>query len=155
MNNQITLAKLAVNPLIVYSIDIPEPEKLQLTEYEKNSFPAIFGNLTGISMATCKPMYKMGRVLSFDITPRRKLDPVIIFSPIGNLKPYYSVWAEIIEDGMGSWKQKKIKKYDDSITAFLNSLKCFRDEERLSTHEVAFAIIEMLKFKNDVALNWE
>ena len=146
MNNQITISKLAQNPLIAYSIRLPPPEKLVLSEYEKTSTPAIFGNLTGLSMDGVVPKYRMGRVYSFDAFPRTLPDPVIIYSPIGNLSPYYKIWAKIMSDGMGSWRGSKIKEYDNAITAFVTD--CFG----LAQHEVVFAVIEMLKFKNDVVL---
>ncbi len=148
MNNSITLKQLAVNPILAYSINIPKPEDLKITPYEQQAYPAIFGNLTGVSISRVSPMYKMGRVMSFDLVPKSNPDPVIIFSPIGDLKQYYSVWAEVVtnENGGGYWMKGKIKRYDSAIKTFVES------SYGLALHEITFAIIEMLKFKNDVML---
>ena len=149
MNNSVVISKLAQNPLIAYSITIPHPEELELTAYEESAFPAILGNLTGLSMAFVRPKFKLGRIWSFDITPRQANDPIIIYSPIGNLAPYYKAWSDIM--GNRSWFSinKKIRNFDNSIRAFVETSQM----SGLSIHETVFAVIEMLKFKNDVALN--
>ena len=154
MNNDIVLRKLASNPLLAYAISMPETKKLGLTMYEEAAYPAIFGNMTGISMKKVYPLYEMGRVRSFMVEPRYDPDPVIIFSPIGNLKPYYQIWSKVLIEGKaGRYLDKRIEKYDDAIKTFISSISCF-GSEILSVHEVTFAIIEMLKFKNDIILNW-
>jgi hypothetical protein len=148
MNNSLTIERLANNPLLAYSISIPEPRVLELTPYESQAFPAILGNFTGLSMARVIPKFKMGRVLSFDAFPRREADPIIIYSPCGDLKDYYSIWSNVLSKGLGWRPNKKIEQYDNSIKKFIESAS------ELSVHEITFAIIEMLKFKNDVILNF-
>lgn len=149
-NNAITFEKLTINPLLAYTISIPSPEFCELSEYEKKAFPAILGNVTGLSIGMVKTdYYKLGKVLSLDATPIIAFDPVIIFSPIGRLLEYYKVWGRIMSGSLGFYRKKKIKEYDEAI-------KIFRASARgcgLSLHETTFATIEMLKFKNDVLLN--
>jgi hypothetical protein len=147
MTNQITLSRLASNPLIAYSIQIPEPTLLELSEYEKSAFPAVLGNLVGISISHVIPKYKLGRIWSFDIAPREKADPILIYSPLGDLKKYYSVWSDVMWNGLGMFRNRKIKQFDESIEIFVKSAGM------LDIHETVFAVIEMLKFKNDVLLN--
>ncbi len=143
------IQRLAENPLIAYSIQIPEPERLSLTVYEETAFPALLGQLTGLSVGKIIPKYRLGRVLSFDITPRNANDPIIIFSPVGNLKLYYEVWSDAIGKGIGFFRNSKMKKYDRAMSDFYQTA----EESGLNKHEIIFATIEMLKFKNDVLMN--
>ena len=143
------IQRLAENPLIAYSIQIPEPERLSLTVYEETAFPALLGQLTGLSVGKIIPKYRLGSILSFDITPRNANDPIIIFSPVGNLKLYYEVWSDVIGRGIGFFRNSKIKKYDKAMSDFYQTA----EESGLTKHEIIFATIEMLKFKNDVLMN--
>ena len=143
------IQRLAENPLIAYSIQIPEPERLSLTVYEETAFPALLGQLTGLSVGKIIPKYRLGSILSFDITPRNANDPIIIFSPVGNLKLYYEVWSDVIGRGIGFFRNSKIKKYDKAMSDFYQTA----EESGLNKHEIIFATIEMLKFKNDVLMN--
>ena len=95
------------------------------------------------------PKYRLGSILSFDITPRNANDPIIIFSPVGNLKLYYEVWSDVIGRGIGFFRNSKIKKYDKAMSDFYQTA----EESGLNKHEIIFATIEMLKFKNDVLMN--
>lgn len=153
MSNVNLIKSLASNPLLAYSISIPEPSVLILSEYEKQAYPAILGNYTGISLSRVSPQYRMNRVLSFDVVPRSNPDPILIYSPIGDLKPYYSIWSNILTKGMGIFSGKKIKSYDESIKIFVESNMNYDRDVCLSVSELVFAVIEMLKFKNDVILN--
>ncbi len=141
--------RLAENPLIAYTIKIPEPQKLQLSVYEETAFPALLGQLTGLSVPRVIPKYILGNVLSFDITPRNANDPIIIFSPIGNLKSYYEAWSDTVVHGIGFFRNKKIKRYDLAMKEFYQTA----EDSGLSKQEIVFATIEMLKFKNDVLMN--
>lgn len=145
----VLVKRLAENPIIAYSIQIPEPEQLMLSVYEQTAFPAVLGQLTGLSVGKIVPKYRLGNILSFDITPRNADDPIIIFSPVGNLKLYYEVWADTIGRGIGFFRNSKIKKYDLAMTEFYKTA----EESGLTKHEIIFATIEMLKFKNDVLMN--
>lgn len=149
----IMLQKLAENPIIAYSIKLPKPEEIQLSQYEQTAFPALFGQLTGISIERIVPKYQLGRIMSFDITPRNTKDPLIIFSTIGNLENYYKVWSDVVFNGIGIFRKQKINRYDNAMQEFYQTA----EESGLSKHEIVFATIEMLKFKNDVLLNynWE
>lgn len=143
------IQRLAENPLLAYSIQIPEPERLSLSVYEETAFPALLGQLTGLSVGKIIPKYRLGNVLSFDITPRNANDPIIIFSPVGNLRLYYKVWSDAIGRGIGFFRNNKIKKYDKAMSDFYQTA----EESGLNKHEIIFATIEMLKFKNDVLMN--
>ena len=163
MNNQISIQKtnnnqireaIYINPLIAYTISIPQPETLsisKMTPYEISAYPAIIGNLTGLSIKNVTPKFKMGRIISFDAVPRAQPDPIIIYSPIGDLSLYYNVWSDVMINGVGNWfsHNRKIKKYDDAIKIFVES------SFQLAIPEFVFAVIEMLKFKNDIILNQE
>ena len=143
------IQRLAENPIIAYSIQIPEPQLLKLSAYEETAFPAVLGQLTGLSVGKIIPKYRLGNILSFDITPRNADDPIIIFSPVGNLKLYYEVWSDAIGRGIGFFRNSKIKKYDLAMTEFYQTA----EESGLTKHEIVFATIEMLKFRNDVLMN--
>lgn len=147
----VLVKRLEENPLVAYSIQIPEPEQIILSEYEQTAFPAIFGQLTGISISRVIPKYKMGNIMSFDITPRNANDPIIIFSNFGNLKEYYKIWSDAVFNGVGIFRKTKIKKYDEAMKIFYKTA----EDSGLNKHEIVFATIEMLKFKNDVLLNPE
>jgi len=149
MTLSITVQRLIENPLIAYSIQIPKPEFFEISEYEKSAYPAIIGNLTSLSIQSISPKYRLGRIVSMDVFPRPSPDPIIIFSPIGDLKEYYSIWGEIMGGGIGFFRKKKTKKYDNAMKRFYMSA----EESGLTKHEIVFATIEMLKFKNDVLLN--
>ena len=145
----ILVKRLAENPIIAYSIKIPEPQQLTLSTYEQTAFPAVLGKLTGLSVGKIVPKYRLGNILSFDITPRNANDPIIIFSPVGNLGLYYEVWADVIGRGVGLFRNNKIKKYDLAMKEFYLTA----EESGLTNHEIIFATIEMLKFRNDVLMN--
>ncbi len=147
--NSLTIRRLSENPLLAYAIQIPEPQRIELTEYEMTAFPALFGQLTGISVAKIIPKYRVGNILSFDITPRNAEDPIIVFSTLGNLKPYYKIWSDAVFNGIGLFRKNKIKKYDEAMFTFHSTA----EDSGLSKHEIVFATIEMLKFKNDVLMN--
>lgn len=144
MNNQIIKQNLISNPLLAYEIVIPSPETFTLTQYEQSAFPAIFGNLLNTSITNVYPMYRLGRVLSFDIKPVTRPDPLIIFSNTGDLKPYYSIWRKIVIQNV--WIDNPFgvsiaNQYDLAIRHFIET-------SLLTTHEICFAVLEMLKFKN-------
>lgn len=149
MTQSITVQRLIENPLIAYSINIPQPECLEFSLYEQTAFPAIIGNLTGISISRISPKNRMGRIISMDVLPRPSPDPIIIFSPIGDLKDYYSIWGNVMKNGIGFFRNKKIRQYHEAMKKFYITA----EESGLSKHEIVFATIEMLKFKNDVLLN--
>lgn len=156
MGNSLTIERLASNPILAYSISIPTPLSFvsgdfELTEYEESALPAIMGKITGISVERVVPKFKMGRVYSLDITPRTIADPIIVFSPIGDLSDYYRIWSSIVRNGVGMFVNKRIKEYTKAISKF-----CLTAEDSglgLNRHEIIFATIEMLKFQNDVILN--
>ncbi len=143
------IQRLAENPILAYSIQIPEPQLLSLSAYEETAFPALLGRLTGLSVSRIIPKYRFGNILTFDITPRNANDPIIIFSPIGNLSKYYKAWSDAVVNGLGLFRNSKIKKYDLAMTEFYQTA----EESGLSKHEIIFATIEMLKFRNDVMTN--
>ncbi len=147
--NSITIQKLANNPLLAYTIAIPQPHSLNLTNYESTAFPAIIGTLTNLSIQKVVGKYKMGRIYSIDVEPRNTFDPIVVFSPIGELKEYYKIWGKIMSGRLGFFRNGKIKAYDESIKTFLRST----ENSGLTVHESVFAVIEMLKFKNDILLN--
>lgn len=143
----ITLSKqLFLNPLLVYTLNLPEPERLILTPYEDGAFPAVIGNLLNLSISSVTPLFRVGRVYSFDVLPRNSTDPIFVYSPIGDLKDYYRMWKKIMIEGVDR-KGKAIKEYDMAISAFAKS------SFGLTPNEIMFAMIEMLKFKNDVVMN--
>lgn len=57
--NSLTIRRLSENPLLAYAIQIPEPQRIELTEYEMTAFPALFGQLTGMSVAKIIPKYRV------------------------------------------------------------------------------------------------
>ena len=147
MNNSITVSKLAQNPLLAYSISMPEPKELELSEYEESAFPAIFGNLTGLSISRVIPKYKLGRIWSFDIAPRQSEDPIIIYSPVGNLSLYYSVWADVMSKGRGMFINKKIKKFQEAVRLFVET----SEASGLTLHETVFAT----SVKRNIPIQWK
>jgi hypothetical protein len=153
MNHDLTIQKIASNPIIAYSFNLPNPEVLQLSQYEQKAYPAILGNVLGMSVEKVRPMYRMGRVMSFDITPRDTSDPILVFSPIGNLSMYYRVWKDVMLNGFSWFRMRSrndiIGRYDNSIFTFVSSCQ----GTNIEIPELVFAVIEMLKFKNDVIMN--
>ncbi len=141
--------RLAENPILAYSIQIPEPQLLRLSAYEETAFPALLGRLSGLSVSRIIPKYRLGNILTFDITPRNADDPIIIFSPVGNLKKYYEVWSDAVINGLGFFRNSKIKKYDLAMNEFYQTA----EDSGLNRHEIVFATMEMLKFRNDVMMN--
>lgn len=141
--------RLVENPILAYSIQIPEPQLLRLSAYEETAFPALLGRLSGLSVSRIIPKYRLGNILTFDITPRNADDPIIIFSPVGNLKKYYEVWSDAVVNGLGFFRNKKIKKYDLAMNEFYQTA----EDSGLNKHEIVFATMEMLKFRNDVMTN--
>lgn len=145
----ITVRRLIDNPLVAYSIQIPKPETFGMMEYDRGAYPAIIGNLTGLSIRQIYPKYRLGRVISMDVLPRPSPDPIIVFSPLGDLKDYWSIWGEVMGNGIGFFRNKKIRRYDEAMKKFYATA----EDSGLTKHEIVFATIEMLKFKNDVLLN--
>lgn len=146
-SNSVVLSKiLSMNPLLVYTLNLPQPTELVLTQYEHGAFPAVIGNLLSLSISSVQPLFRVGRVYSFDVLPRNNTDPIFVYSPIGDLKNYYRMWKNIITNGVDR-KGKAIKEYDDAICTFA------RSSFGLEPDEIMFAMIEMLKFKNDVVMN--
>lgn len=141
--------RLAENPILAYSIQIPEPQLLRLSAYEETAFPALLGRLSGLSVSRIIPKYRLGNILTFDITPRNADDPIIIFSPVGNLKKYYEVWSDAVVNGLRFFRNNKIKKYDLAMNEFYQTA----EDSGLDKHEIVFATMEMLKFRNDVMTN--
>lgn len=122
-----------------------EPEDYILSQYEENCFPGIIGGLTGISVSKVYPKYRLGRVYSFDILPAGEPDPIIVYCPQGDLRPYYKIWVDVVMNGIGidlfGVRKMKLRKYDEAIRHFLRTC-------RLTNEEMVFAVTEMLKFKN-------
>ena len=144
VNNSLTVQKLYETPTLAYEITIPEPETLVLSEYSTSAYTAILANATETAIGRVTPAYRMGRVYSFDVIPVNRPDPILIFSKSGDLRPYYKLWSDVVTNGV--WHDRvfnkiKLRKYDDAIRHFIQT-------SDLEVHEICFAIIEMLKFKN-------
>lgn len=130
---------------LVYEIIVPEPEELELTDYQRTAYPAIISNIMELSISHVIPRYKMGRVLSFDVYPRYSPDPYLIFSLSGDLKPYYKIWREVVLNGSGFFIGNTIKRYHETIRHFIET-------SDLDKNEICFAVIEMLKFQNEIIM---
>lgn len=118
------------------------PERFELNVYEKDVAPALIGKLLGVGIETAKPRWKLGRVVSFDVVPYRRRDPVVVVCPEMDLVDYYSAWNSLMNAGWVS--VEKILIYDAAIS------KAIRSARDLSRDEIHFAICEMLHFRNQM-----
>lgn len=144
MNNKLS----TIAPLIAYTLGLPKAEDFYISDYERSALPILVSDLTGLSISHVIPKFVMGRVISVDVYPVNIADPILVYSPIGNLKPYYKIWSTVMRNGMGMFGGWKLKKYNEAINIFVES-----SIGLLSKDEIGFAIVEMLKFKNSVMLN--
>lgn len=70
---------LMYDPTRVLGLPSVEPEPFTLTPYQTDSLPALLCHMTGIGIKQAKPLCRVGRVLSFDVTPAAHPDPALLY----------------------------------------------------------------------------
>ena len=117
-----------------------EPQQIVMSCREIGVLPALISELVGMSIDKVEPIEKVGRVMMFDVTPYKKIDPPLIYCRDVDLKEYYFIWSMVANKSTIS-RNKLLWLYEEMI-ATLNVNK-------LQVEEAAFLLIELLKFKNE------
>jgi len=117
------------------------PQEIVMSDREIGILPGLISELVDMSITVVRPIERVGRVLTFDVTPYRKQDPPLIFCRFVDLREYYSIWASVLIRGYEYSREDTLSLYSKMMKN-LNIAK-------LETDEAAFMIIEMLKFKNE------
>ena len=119
-----------------------EPEKFQLSVYEQDVMPAMIASLVdGLGIEKAKPRFRLGRVFSFDVTPVRVIDPVIVVCPLMDLSEYYHSWMLLMRCDRYRIRDLMVD-YDAGIKRAIRSARALNEDE------IRFAICEMLHFRN-------
>lgn len=134
------LARLAFAPQLA-SMGEVQPNKFDLTEYEKSVMPGLVCHFTNLKIRSVTPRYQLGRVFSFDVTPWQSPDPTFLFCAHMDMSMYHEVWARIMREQSSFWEFM-----DDYHRAMRVAIRSARG---LTRDEVMFAVMEMLRFKNE------
>lgn len=120
-----------------------EPQPITMSKREIDVLPALISELVGMSIKSVSPTVGIGRVLVFDVFPREKQDPPLVFCRCVNLVEYYYLWRVIAE-------KSYLYAYDnlDLVSKYAIMMSSLNISE-LIREEAAFLLIELLKFKNE------
>jgi len=118
-----------------------EEQAIVMQGHQLRAMPALISELTDMAIANADPLYCVGRVMVFNVTPYRKIDPPLIVCAHVNLKEYYFLWRHVIFKDFNFSTSRLIAMYDEMIKLL--------DICRLRENEASFMFIEMLKFKNE------
>ena len=147
---KLALIEAVRNPLILQMFPMFQVEELRITKQEQTYLPAIFCEIAGMSVSEVRPIEKVGRVMKFSVTPYKSPDPDILYCPVGRFKEYYSTWRNILaykNNWSGYFNVDKVKLWGDMMQNVVA-----RNLQYLTEQEMAYFIIEGLKFKNEVVM---
>lgn len=142
------------NSALVYSLfgesGIEVIESPELTRYEEEAYTALIAHGTGLVISRIVPKYKLGRVFSFDVTPREYSDPTLAFCASLDLSEYHRFWSKAMgyrETFPWKWRRTKIlNEYRGMVE------RTIRNSERLTDPERLFLLIEIMKLENELLL---
>jgi len=148
--NTAELVQLSIIPEMVYDFSSIQMQELSLTEYQEVSLRAIVCNLVGVGITKIESAYKVGRVMSMNVTPFRKKDPTLLVCKDMNLSKYYEIWSSAVGE-MRNWNGWDYDHYVFRKSEFAEAIRlAVRSARNLTKDETVFAIIEMLKFQNEM-----
>jgi len=144
----------SINSSLVYSLFMGTGVKVEecpsLSPYELEACMTLIAHGTGMKIRRIAPRYRLGRVLSIDVTPYSSGDPTLAFCSAIDLSVYYRFWNKAIsqeEEFPWGWRKKKImKEYREVVDISIRASETLTDPERL------FLLIEIMKLENELLL---
>ena len=118
-----------------------QPQEIVMQEREIRTLPALISELVGMSIVEVNPIEKVGRVMVFEVTPYKTIDPPLIYCNSVNLEDYYFLWGQTVNRNSTFYGSKLLVAYELMMKSMNLS--------KLQTDEASFLIMEMLKFKNE------
>ena len=111
-------------------------EDIQLYELDSEDLTTAISEIVHMPIDHCTLNSRVKRVILFDVTPYKVIDPPLVYCSAVNLKEYYFLWEAIVSGRATN----KLYKYEEMMNAL--------DIGNLDKDEAAFMLMNMLKFKN-------
>ena len=117
------------------------PEWFSMTEYELSVMPGLICHYTNCKIDKVSPRLRVGHVFSFNVTPWQMKDPTFILCNFMDMTIYNKLWGRVMREHTSMMNY--LDEYQDGMRAAIRSAR------GLTRPEVLFAILEMLRFKNE------